>query len=108
MESFFSGTTAASTFAICGVGFLLIVGQLGALPPGLPVEQERAALAALGIFARLDGLRLPGPARDAQGPDWDPDLHPLVMATFARLLLPLALLVAAFIFLRGHNQPGAG
>ena len=66
------------------------------------------ALAALGIFALLDGLRLPGPARDAQGRDWDPDLHPLVMATFARLLLPLALLVSAFIFLRGHNQPGGG
>jgi multicomponent K+:H+ antiporter subunit A len=66
------------------------------------------ALAALGIFALLDRLRLPGPARDAQDRDWDPDLHPLVMATFARLLLPLALLVSAFIFLRGHNQPGGG
>ena len=66
------------------------------------------ALAALGIFALLDTLRLPAPARDANGRPWDPDLHPLVMATFARLLLPVALLVSAFIFLRGHNQPGGG
>ena len=30
------------------------------------------------------------------------------MATFARLLLPLALMVSIFIFLRGHNLPGGG
>jgi cell cycle sensor histidine kinase DivJ len=41
----------ASTFAICGAGFLLIMGQLGTLPPVVPVEQERAALAALGIIS---------------------------------------------------------
>jgi cell cycle sensor histidine kinase DivJ len=41
----------ASTFAICGAGFLLIMGQIGALPPVVPVEHERAALAALGIIS---------------------------------------------------------
>ena len=41
----------ASTFAICGAGFLLIIGQLGTLPPVVPIEQERAALAALGIIS---------------------------------------------------------
>jgi len=66
------------------------------------------AIAALGIFALLENLRLPGPAQDAGGRAWDADIHPLVMATFARLLLPLALLVSAFIFLRGHNLPGGG
>jgi len=30
------------------------------------------------------------------------------MAALTRLLLPLALLVSVFIFLRGHNQPGGG
>ena len=35
-------------------------------------------------------------------------MHPLIMATFARLLLPLALLVSIFILLRGHNLPGGG
>lgn len=66
------------------------------------------AIAALGIFALLENLRLPGPQQDAAGRAWDGDRHPLIMATFARLLLPLALLVSAFIFLRGHNLPGGG
>jgi multicomponent K+:H+ antiporter subunit A len=66
------------------------------------------AIAALGIFALLENLRLPGPARDSHGRPWDTDIHPLIMANFARLLLPLALLVSAFIFLRGHNLPGGG
>ena len=66
------------------------------------------ALAALGIFAMLEGLRLPGQAYDAAGRPWDTDLHPAIMSTFVRLLLPLALLVSAFIFLRGHNAPGGG
>ena len=66
------------------------------------------AIAALGIYALLENLRLPGPACDGEGRAWDADLHPLVMATFARLLLPLALLVSVFIFLRGHNLPGGG
>jgi len=66
------------------------------------------AIAALGIFALLEELRLPGPTCDGEGRLWDADIHPLVMATFARLLLPLALLVSAFILLRGHNLPGGG
>ncbi len=66
------------------------------------------ALAALGIYALLDGLQLDGPDRDLAGRPWSPDLHPVILATFARLLLPLALLVSLFIFLRGHNLPGGG
>jgi multicomponent K+:H+ antiporter subunit A len=66
------------------------------------------ALAALGVYAMLDGLRLPAPGADGQGRTWDPDTHPLIMATLARLLLPLALLVAAYILLRGHQWPGGG
>lgn len=66
------------------------------------------AIAALGIFALLENLRLPGPLRDGERRLWDSDIHPIVMATFARLLLPLALLISAFIFLRGHNLPGGG
>lgn len=66
------------------------------------------ALAALGIFALLDKLRLPGPTQDGSGRAWDTDAHPMILATFARLLLPLALLVSVFIFLRGHNLPGGG
>jgi len=66
------------------------------------------AVAALGIFALLENLHLAAPRRDDSGRRWDSDSHPLIMATFARLLLPLALLVSAFIFLRGHNLPGGG
>lgn len=66
------------------------------------------AIAALGIFALLGNLHLPGPAQDASGRAWDADTHPMILATFARLLLPLALLVSVFIFLRGHNLPGGG
>lgn len=66
------------------------------------------ALAGLGIFALLGKLKLRGPDQDASGRPWDIDTHPMILATFARLLLPLALLVSVFIFLRGHNLPGGG
>jgi multicomponent K+:H+ antiporter subunit A len=66
------------------------------------------ALAALGIYAMLDGLRLAAPSADGQGRAWDPDLHPPIMASLVRLLLPLALLVAVHILLRGHQLPGGG
>jgi multicomponent K+:H+ antiporter subunit A len=66
------------------------------------------ALAGLGIYAMLDHLHLTGTSHDANGRLWDQDMHPVVMASFTRLLLPLALLVAIFILLRGHNLPGGG
>jgi multicomponent K+:H+ antiporter subunit A len=66
------------------------------------------ALAGMGIYAMLEGLRLDGPYQDAQGRAWDADLHPAILASLTRLLLPLALLASIFIFLRGHNLPGGG
>jgi multicomponent K+:H+ antiporter subunit A len=66
------------------------------------------AIAAIGIFALLDGLRLTAPEADSSGRRWSWDVHPVVMASFSRLLLPLALLVAVFVLLRGHNLPGGG
>ncbi|MEW6728151.1 MAG: hydrogen gas-evolving membrane-bound hydrogenase subunit E, partial [Pseudomonadota bacterium] len=66
------------------------------------------ALAGLGIVALLHGLRLPMPAADAEGRRWSADGPSLIMATLTRLLLPLTLLVAVFILLRGHNLPGGG
>ena len=66
------------------------------------------AIAAIGIYAMLEGLRLTAPESDASGRHWNWDVHPLIMATFSRLLLPLALLVAIFVLLRGHNLPGGG
>ncbi len=66
------------------------------------------AIAALGIFALLERPRLGAPQRSAEGHRWDGDIHPMIMATFSRLVLPLALLVSIFIFVRGHNLPGGG
>jgi multicomponent K+:H+ antiporter subunit A len=66
------------------------------------------ALAGLGIVAMLQNLHLPAPTQDGSGRLWDHDTHPTIMATLTQILLPLALLVAVFILLRGHNQPGGG
>jgi multicomponent K+:H+ antiporter subunit A len=66
------------------------------------------AIAALAIYALLDGLRLNLPGSDVEGRPWAPDRHPLIMTTIARPLLPLGLLVSVYMFLRGHNWPGGG
>ncbi|MDJ0740762.1 MAG: monovalent cation/H+ antiporter subunit A [Gammaproteobacteria bacterium] len=66
------------------------------------------AIAAIGIYVLLEGLRLTAPEQDADARRWSWDVHPVIMATFSRLLLPLALLVAIFVLLRGHNLPGGG
>jgi multicomponent K+:H+ antiporter subunit A len=63
------------------------------------------AMAALAIHALLDGLRLsPNNSRMAS----EADRHPIMLAMLMRPLLPLALVVAVYIFLRGHNLPGGG
>ncbi|EDZ48660.1 monovalent cation/H+ antiporter subunit A [Leisingera daeponensis] len=36
------------------------------------------------------------------------DSHPLMMVVATRVMMPLALMVAAYIFFRGHNLPGGG
>lgn len=66
------------------------------------------AIAALGIYALLDGLRLSTPATDLRGQPWAKERHPLVMEMIARPQLPIALMVAVYLFLRGHNLPGGG
>jgi multicomponent K+:H+ antiporter subunit A len=66
------------------------------------------AIAAVGIYALLKGLKLPQPAHDSAGRPWTRDRHPLVLTTVSRSLLPIALLVALYILLRGHNMPGGG
>lgn len=66
------------------------------------------AIAAVGILAMLRSLKLPLPSTDGSGRRWDKDAYPPILAVLARVLLPLALLVSAYIFLRGHNLPGGG
>ena len=66
------------------------------------------ALAGLGIYAMLQNLTLPAPSNDISGRSWSQDAHPMILRTFALLLMPLMIMVAVFIFLRGHNLPGGG
>lgn len=66
------------------------------------------ALAGLGIYALLQGLKLRAPTQNENGLNWSEDNHPQIMQTLTRLLFPLMLMVAAFIFIRGHNLPGGG
>jgi multicomponent K+:H+ antiporter subunit A len=66
------------------------------------------AIAALGIFAMLRETRLQAPTTDGQGHPWTHDAHPTMLREISRPLLPLALMVCIFLFLRGHNLPGGG
>jgi multicomponent K+:H+ antiporter subunit A len=69
-------------------------------------------IAALVIYALLDGATHGAVGRKLAA--WEPDQkraadrHPLMLVVATRVMLPLALMVGAFIFLRGHNVPGGG
>jgi len=66
------------------------------------------AIAALGIYKLLAGMRLFVPSADQDGVPWSKDRYPMMLALISQSLLPLALLISAYIFLRGHNMPGGG
>ncbi|MGF2733584.1 monovalent cation/H+ antiporter subunit A [Marinobacter sp. DUT-1] len=66
------------------------------------------AIAALGIYAMLKDTALTPPPGDGMGHPWTRDAHPMMLKQIARPMLPLALMISAFIFLRGHNLPGGG
>jgi len=58
-------------------------------------------IAALGVYGLMDGLKVdrklvPG------------FLSPTMLSAASHTLLPFALLIAVYIFLRGHNLPGGG
>jgi multicomponent K+:H+ antiporter subunit A len=65
-------------------------------------------IAALGIFKLLSRVRLSMPTANENGLAWAEDRHPPILAMISQSLLPLALLVSFYIFLRGHNMPGGG
>ncbi|OUE45817.1 monovalent cation/H+ antiporter subunit A [Billgrantia desiderata SP1] len=65
-------------------------------------------LAGLATFKLLNRLRLFMPSGNIEGIRWSRHRHPLILSVVAQILLPLALLVSVYIFLRGHNQPGGG
>ena len=66
------------------------------------------AIAAVGVLALMDGMRARRPATDDGGRAWTFATQPLMLRVAARMLLPLALVVTLYIFMRGHNQPGGG
>ncbi len=66
------------------------------------------AIAALSVVALLHGVHLAAPRVDPRGAPWARDRHPLILRAVALGTLPIMLLVAAYIFLRGHNLPGGG
>ena len=69
-------------------------------------------IAALGIFSLLEAVGTGASGRRVAA--WKPDTvrspehHPMMLVVATRLLLPLAVAVGLYIFLRGHNQPGGG
>jgi len=66
------------------------------------------AIAAVGVLALMDGMRTRRRAADGGGRTWTFAAQPLMLRVAARLVLPLALVVTLYIFMRGHNQPGGG
>ncbi|MFO7765152.1 MAG: monovalent cation/H+ antiporter subunit A [Pelovirga sp.] len=65
-------------------------------------------IAGLAIYALLHNFELKAPQTDALGHPWTEDRFPMILAQITRPLMPLALLFAVYIFLRGHNEPGGG
>ncbi|KJZ12289.1 monovalent cation/H+ antiporter subunit A [Marinomonas sp. S3726] len=65
-------------------------------------------IAALGIYKLIARMKLFMPSSDYKGRPWSNDGHPMMLAVLSQSLLPIALLVSAFIFFRGHNMPGGG
>ncbi|NCO17225.1 MAG: DUF4040 domain-containing protein, partial [Alphaproteobacteria bacterium] len=70
-------------------------------------------IAALVIFALIDAVLRPGAADDRLRA-WQPahapagERHALLLVVTTRMILPIAVMVAVFFFLRGHNEPGGG
>jgi multicomponent K+:H+ antiporter subunit A len=69
-------------------------------------------IAGLVIYAMMHAL-LDGPAgRRLKNRDYSldrsRDRHPLMMVVVTRVLMPIAIVVGLYIFLRGHNEPGGG
>ncbi|MCS6947049.1 MAG: DUF4040 domain-containing protein, partial [Steroidobacteraceae bacterium] len=62
-------------------------------------------IAALGVSALVEGLQLP-PQQAVTASEQD--RHPILLAMLMRPMLPLLLVGALYLFLRGHYLPGGG
>ena len=65
-------------------------------------------IAALGVYALMQGMRTRRAGTDAQGLAWTFAPQPLLLRVAASVVLPLALVFTLYIFMRGHNLPGGG
>jgi multicomponent K+:H+ antiporter subunit A len=69
-------------------------------------------IAALAIFALTQTLLQGKSSKRLRNWIYDQrragDRHPMMLVIATRVLLPIALVVGLFIFLRGHNLPGGG
>ncbi|MDA9003950.1 monovalent cation/H+ antiporter subunit A [bacterium] len=66
------------------------------------------AIAALGIYKLIAGIRVYMTSADEDGRQWASDKHPLLLRVVSQNLLPMALMVSVYLFWRGHNLPGGG
>mgnify|MGYP003562948814 CR=1 FL=1 len=66
------------------------------------------AIAALGISKLVEHMRPVRSFVDADGLRWASDKHPMMLSVVSQAILPLAMMVSVYIFMRGHNLPGGG
>ena len=65
-------------------------------------------VAAVGVLALMDGLRVRRERTDENGRPFGGERFDALLGFAARVLLPFAIVVSVYVFLRGHNQPGGG
>ena len=65
-------------------------------------------IAALGIHKLIARMRLSMRTKDYAGRLWAKEKYPVLLSVVSQSLLPLFLLISAYIFMRGHNLPGGG
>ncbi|MGQ9723998.1 MAG: monovalent cation/H+ antiporter subunit A [Tepidimonas sp.] len=66
------------------------------------------AIAAIGVLALMEGMRTRRPTVDTEGRRWTFAQPPLLLRMAATVVLPVAMVVTVYIFMRGHNLPGGG
>jgi multicomponent K+:H+ antiporter subunit A len=65
-------------------------------------------IAAVAVFAFTRDLHLKERVASSGTAAGFAEPHPVILQMVSRMALPIALLVSAYIFLRGHNMPGGG
>jgi multicomponent K+:H+ antiporter subunit A len=106
----FRGLDTLGEIAVLGVAALIVfmllagVGRLRAWRATSP----RSSAAAPAARSAAAGPPLEGTAGPRPGPATATVARPILLETVGPVLLPLATVVAAWFFVRGHNEPGGG